>query len=62
MQEHNDNSVIYYYLLPNIMDLLTWLQKITIFTPLDLRSGHHYITLVPKAKLKTVFVVNGTGM
>ena len=37
--EHNENSVISYYPLLNITDLLARLQKCTIFSSLDLRSG-----------------------
>ena len=48
---HNGNSVIFYYPLPNIMDLLARLQKCAIFSALD----YHYISLTPEPKLKTAF-------
>ena len=50
---YNGNSVISYYPLPNIRDLLARLQKFTIFFSLDLRPGYHYIGLQLEAKLKT---------
>ena len=52
---HSGNSVISYYPLPNIMDLLASLQNCTIFSSIDLRSGYHHIGLTPEAKLKTAF-------
>ena len=56
---HNGNSVISYYPLP-IMDPLAKLQKCTIFSSLDLRSGYHHIGLTPEAKPKTAFATSGT--
>ena len=62
---HNNNSVISYYPLPNNMDPLARLQKCTLFSSLDLRSGYHHISLTPEANPNTAFlpqhVVNGTG-
>ena len=52
---HNGNSVISYYPIPNITDLLARLQNCTIFSSSDLRSGYHHIGLTPEAKLKTAF-------
>ena len=51
---HNGNSIMSYYPLPNIIDLLPR-YKTTIFSSLDLRSGYHHISLTPEAKLKTSF-------
>ena len=48
-------SLISYYPLPKISDLLARLQKCTIFSSLDHRSGHHHIGLTPEAKLTTAF-------
>ena len=50
---HNRNSIMLYYILPNITDLLARLQNCTIFSSLYLRSGYHHINLTPEAKLKT---------
>ena len=52
---HNGNNVISYHFLPNIMDLLARLQNCTIFSSLDLRSGHHHIGLNPEAEPKIAF-------
>ena len=52
---HNGNSVISYYPLPEITDLLARLQKHTIFSSFDLRSGYHHISLTLEAKPKTAF-------
>ena len=49
---HNGNSVISYYPLPNIRDLLAKLQKYTLFFSLGLRSGFHHIGLTPNANPK----------
>ena len=51
----NGNSVISYHPLPNIRDLLTRLQKCTIFLSLDFSSGYHHISLTLEAKPKTAF-------
>ena len=55
---HNGNSWISYYHLPNIMDLLARLQKGTIFSSLDFRSGYLCIGLTPEAKPKNHFYHN----
>ena len=52
---HNGNNVISYYCLTNVTDLLAGSQKCTIFSCLDLRSGYHHISLMPKAKPKTAY-------
>ena len=52
---HNDNSVISYYPLPNITDLLAILQRCTKFFSLHLRSGYHHIGLTPETMPKTAF-------
>ena len=52
---HNGDSVISYYPLPNIMDLLTRVQNCTIFSSLGLMLGYHHIGSTPEAKLKTAF-------
>ena len=52
---HNDSSVISYYSLPNITNLLSRLQNCKIFSSLNLRSGYHHIGLTPEAKPKTAF-------
>ena len=49
---HNGNSVISYYLLPNITDLLARLQNCKIFSSLDPSSGYHHISLTPEVGLK----------
>ena len=54
---HNGNSVISYYPLPNIMDLLARLQNCTMFSSLDLRPAYHHISLTPQARPKTVFAI-----
>ena len=57
--EYNGNTVIPYYPLPNIMDLLARLQNYTIFSSLNHRLGYHHISLKPEAKLKTNFATKG---
>ena len=52
---HHGNSVISYYLLPNITHLLAGLQRFTIFSSLHVSSGYHHISLTPEAKPKTTF-------
>ena len=62
---HKDNDVISYYPLPNITDLLARLQKCTLFSSLDLRSGYHHIVLALEAKPEQLLpqqMVNGNGM
>ena len=55
---HNDNSVVSYYPPPNILDLLARLQRCTIFSSLNLRSGNHHIGLMLEAKPKNRFCHN----
>ena len=47
------------YPLPNIDDLLLTLGKSTIFSTLDLLSGHWQIRMDPQSIEKTAFVTNG---
>ena len=56
---HNGNSLILYYPLTNITDLLARLPNCTIFSTLDLRSGYHHISLASETKLKTAFATSG---
>ena len=58
---HNGNSVISYYLQPNIMDLLVRLQNCTTFSSLNLRSGYHHISFTSEAKPKTTFASASTS-
>ena len=55
---HDGNSIISYYPLPNITDLLARLQNCTIFSSLELSSGYHHIGLTPEAKPKTAFATS----
>ena len=62
---YNGKSVISCYLLLNIRQLLARLQKCTIFSSLDLRSGYYCINLTLEASQKQLFpqqVINGNGM
>ena len=52
---HNGKSVISYYLLPNIKDLVARLQKCIQFSLLDLRSGYHHIDLTLEVNAKIAF-------
>ena len=55
---HNGNSIISYYSLPNITDLLARLQNHTIFSSLDPGSGYHHISSMLESKSKTAFTTS----